>query len=482
MKSKIVSILLVFASVLDVSGQYRSIFSEPFNIQRKTGIDIVGKTHGKFHVFLDGAKMGQLATFNKFLSMDTVYSFNRGGDSLKKVNFYAVKDSFYHVSTEKENPRSYYWNGGVSSDTAAEVLFEFNEKIRGEASDLKMIKSYDQNAVLLHYLENKADDLNFYGVLWKVDSNQYYKRSFSQLLSNRGMEVMDKAVTNDGKVYLLVKRRFVQAAVGSADRIYYELLQLDMVNGISNVIEIKEDSIYLGNMALRMDESNKQLVVAGYYSRTNYREVHGLSFYRLNTQLLDIERKHFCEMTPYQLRRLGVNNIREKDRGIEDLNLLEIVLRSDGGILIVGQVEYSSVLSYGNNNLYVTPYSTVEVVYYHKDEVVVTSVKPDGTFHWNAVIGKKQESQDRYDPFMGVAYGISPKGLFFLSNQDIDNADQLILWQINIYGEVKRNYVCRDRMRVNSFEQTNLTEWVGVCQNFSDLRIIRFDMGDASAH
>ncbi len=79
----------------------------------------------------------------------------------------------------------------------------------------------------------------------------------------------------------------------------------------------------------------------------------------------------------------------EKGSEMENFYLDNIVPRNDGGILLIGEQYYVTTSTY--RDMYGYWYT---INYYHYDDVIITSISPDGKVEWSSVVYKRQVSDN----------------------------------------------------------------------------------------
>lgn len=120
-----------------------------------------------------------------------------------------------------------------------------------------------------------------------------------------------------------------------------------------------------------------------------------------------------------------------------------IVIRSDGGVILVTESEYkyvevvkspiSNFNPYGMSNYYTS--------YYDKNyfyDIWVTSINPDGTVEWVKSIRKSQETQTDDGMYSSFSFFEANNALKFLFNEDIYSNGNFVEFDINPNGNTKR--------------------------------------------
>lgn len=140
--------------------------------------------------------------------------------------------------------------------------------------------------------------------------------------------------------------------------------------------------------------------------------------------------------------------------------------RADGGALLVAEYYDKTVESYEYTNY--DPYygyrtSTRQVEFYEYDDILLFSIKPDGTPSWNNVIRKKQISRE--DRGVNSSYAIinSKQQITFIFNEDVEQNSNVLQYEMEADGALDRKSIFNAnqqevQLRPSSAEQISFNE------------------------
>ncbi|MEM9529229.1 MAG: hypothetical protein AAGA31_21645, partial [Bacteroidota bacterium] len=179
------------------------------------------------------------------------------------------------------------------------------------------------------------------------------------------------------------------------------------------------------------------------------------------------------------IRNIEGKKYNKKNPGIDELSVRDLVLRRDGGALIITernrQLERRSNASRTQvlNNYGIRP-----LVDYHYDELIVFSVHPDGKPHWSNILHKKQYSQDDGGVYSSFLLMENPSSLRFLFNDEIRFENTVSEYVVNGRGEFDRNslFNTRDlelRLRFRDGIQVAANEVVLPSEHRNKLRLVK---------
>jgi hypothetical protein len=143
----------------------------------------------------------------------------------------------------------------------------------------------------------------------------------------------------------------------------------------------------------------------------------------------DISRKNFKEfdidfitqnMTEREAERTKKKESKGKDVELFEYDLDDLVIRDDGGVILIGEQFYINVYTTTYTNSNGTTSSTTTYHYYYND-IVVININPDGVIDWAKKIPKYQESINDGGTYSSYALGFLDDKLFFLFNDNPKN-------------------------------------------------------------
>lgn len=201
-------------------------------------------------------------------------------------------------------------------------------------------------------------------------------------------------------------------------------------------IPFSQKLIYDANYII--DNLNKKLVAAGLYSEKNKGRTNGHFYMSANIPEANPITLKFHPFLKEQVSVLLDKKI-TKNEGVPQMKVQEIVLRRDGGILMI--TEQVKLNERGGNGLsQVDSYGNMIVDYFY-DNIFVASVHPNGAMHWEEILHKRQFSQDDGASYSSYFLMKTPKNLRMIFNDDIRNENLVSEYIIAPSGSKDRNSV-----------------------------------------
>ena len=195
-------------------------------------------------------------------------------------------------------------------------------------------------------------------------------------------------VSNLGNIYVLGK--FTRSAVSTnAQDFEHMIYRYDLATREGVEIKIDIGNRFITDLAFRVDR-NEDIYLAGFYSNLGTDMQAGTLLQKISSsgelllQALDAFEEGFLS------NYLSSSQI---DRGRELRNFFldpedGIILRSDGGVLLIAEKFYVTYQSY--RDMYG---GWVDRALYHYEDVIFTSVSADGRIEWHSIVDKNQMSE-----------------------------------------------------------------------------------------
>ncbi len=218
------------------------------------------------------------------------------------------------------------------------------------------------------------------------------------------------------------------------------------------------------------------LVFSGFYSDRGTYSIKGTYFFHLQPRTREMNNRH---ATPFDFDFLTAfmsEKNREKAKAAElnkdvrrapelyDYSLDELILRSDGGAVLVAeqfyiqQQMYRDYYPYGYypygyySPYYYNRYNTYQTDYYYNyNDIIVVNIRPNGEIEWSARIPKWQETRNDGGYYSSYAMANVRDKLYFIYNDNTRNfsgsksnrvysysggSGTIVLSEVNIRGEV----------------------------------------------
>ena len=296
-------------------------------------------------------------------------------------------------------------------------------------------ESDDGSKVMIYTVEKNSTifahcfDLNSYGYLWysEIETEGRLRDHFAEAL-----------VSNAGAGYFVMNK--------SPNGFRKQRLELDVIRfskGLQKPVtfsvaipEIKSVDEYIV-----YDNVNDYIVVSGLYGNKPNNRLNGL--YALRISVLNPE-KRIYQKYPFdkQLENEIIAEEKDKQEGVIDLEPVDIVLREDGGLVLISEIQktqqrYGGLASADRGR---NPGSRNWTDFFHED-LVMHALFPDGSQHWNLVLHKKQYSQDDNGVYSSYFLFKNRSAIRLFFNDEISSSSTVSEYIITGSGKSQRKSV-----------------------------------------
>lgn len=217
-------------------------------------------------------------------------------------------------------------------------------------------------------------------------------------------------------------------------------------NGNSGAIEyaINTSNLILSSSAIAYDAINKKIVLAAFYT-DNVSTKSGIIYASLGTSVNDsllMIRQPIGEAT--LARMFAGQNLDRSRAGIENLSIEKVILRNDGGAVLVTEVSYVTDYSYYD---YFTQ-NYIRNFEYHFNNVITFSINADGSIDWDAVLRKDQISTNDYGKYSSFALAMTENDISLLYNTRTDRNNGVAYFGIKRNGETESKEIIKPEERI----------------------------------
>ena len=345
--------------------------------------------------------------------------------------------------------------GPVKLDEARTGIFGANKDYFASAV------SEDKKRTLVYSLNPEGRTLEFKGVV--LDENlTVLRRPRASYKAEDDVAAGEAVITNTGSIYVPA---FTQTGGKDfADRLW--ALKLNDSANRFQPVAIPLNERFTGVPVVKVDNVNGRIYVAGFYSDKKAGNYDGVLFSSVSTA----DNSILLQKTmPFDDRLRTATGDRSIRRAFNDYQVRQLVVKNDGGFVLVSEDYYLSMRSgytpgWGYYSFYYTPFMTTpQVREYHYGDVLALSYNADGTLEWPAFVRKEQYSQEDGGLFSSYALLNTGGSLGFLFNDfnrsrstiqlaTIDAAGKSDIRSFALGGQQEPDWLPRSAKQVGSRE------------------------------
>jgi hypothetical protein len=321
------------------------------------------------------------------------------------------------------------------------------------------------------------------------DFNDEWSKKAKLPYNRKSFDVEETQVDRNGNVYLLgviyTEGSNRTARRGKAN------FQYDLVAYMrDSTLDVQEYKInlkdkFVTDLTFRVAD-DADLVFSGFYSEKGVSSMKGTCFFKINPRTKDMTSvstrefdfnfltENLSQRNKEKAKAASMSNDKSKEVELPAFNLDKLILRSDGGALLVAE-QYFIEEQYQNNRYnsygyggfgggfydpFYDPWSyrgngfnRQRDFYYNYNDIIVVNIRPDGEIAWAARIPKSQMSRNDGGIYSSYAMSTVADKLYFIYNEDPRNLDPnrkktfsespdkssvVVLAEVNKEGLVKR--------------------------------------------
>ena len=113
------------------------------------------------------------------------------------------------------------------------------------------------------------------------------------------------------------------------------------------------------------------------------------------------------------------------------------------------------------------------ITYFHYNNILVSSMAPDGSIQWNNILRKKQMMENNYD-LASCFVHIHPESLECFYNDDVNRNSTLINIQVLPNGKLSHNIISRNIFMIAKSIQLSKLEWLSLSANQGNIRLVKY--------
>ncbi len=333
---------------------------------------------------------------------------------------------------------------------------------------LDVLHSEDKNC-LLAVNTSTRDELEI--TCFRLDKMQVLWDKKAQLEDNAfEFNLRSMTLSNAGDFFLISEFNNRRAKLEEHE---YRVLYVGA--GTERLERIPLPDFLTNDVKFAYDNLNHRLVGAGLYSEKNRERANGSFFiaYTPGTSTKIQRAEPFSDKVISILRR---KDVEDDTRGVNDADIRQIMLRRDGGVLMVAERHHEIQRGTAAGRGFWRDGMRTVMDYYY-DDLLVVALHPSGELHWTTVLHKKQYSQDDEATFSSYFLFPTPEKLHFLFNDEIKYENTCSDYLVTPLGEFDRNSLMNTfgqnlRLRFRDALQLNLNECLVPSEFRNKLRLV----------
>ena len=467
--------ILLFSAGFGLTAQTVTI-SEALNIRSDMTYDIIGQMDGNLLLFRDRNTNWEVQAFDQDMELSWKKELELDKRRPRVVGLVPGERDFAIIYSKRDQGeiilKAHRYDAAANLQDSIGLL-SFGKLFH--TPSFRFIYSEDRSHALVYFVENSRTvtaasfDMATLKLVWHTQfkpNNLEYPRDWRQII-----------VANNGDMHLILEKDNRRT---TRENHHYEIYRYGTGTGeklTSYVLPLQGKLTY--DVFFEHDELNDLLVAGGLYS--NESQVRSEGYFYLKIPLQDPNRYllEFHEFDDTFVADLIEKSEKKAKKGLTDGRVQKVVLRRDGGILILGE-RVRTFERTGARSVRATGPGGVRqyITDYYFEDLFVISVHPDGSEHWHKVLHKKQYSQDDNAIYSSFFLAKTPQALRLLFNDEIKAESTVSEYIIDGGGGTDRNSVFSTqdqalRLRFRDAVQVAANELVVPSERRSKLQLVR---------
>lgn len=451
-------------------------FSEDFSIKQDIAYYMLDDMDGNMVLFRDIPRDRIIHVLDdKMLTIGTIpIEFEYKTPIILDV-VKAREDQFSVIYTARKKGVKYlrienFDKEGVLKDT---LTIENSAKLIDTPS-YTIQKSEDESKILLY-------DINFdksiTAIMVDIENLKIlWKHKFENLDIRQTFQINQFIVDNNGSFCISLLKD--NSTIKRKDT-RFEFYIFNEATGKMESVKVPLEGKLCVSSIFKFDKLNNSLVGAGLFAKKNAIKAQGTFYINVplenresyNLSYTDFDEKFIREY----LQKKNISN----NSGINSTEVRDIILRRDGGVLLLGErietkgrqnINTSADFGNGERNLRAD---------YYFDQIFVASIHPNGKKHWTNIFQKKQYSFDDGGIYSSYFTFVGKKGVRLLFNDEIRSQSTISEFTINGTGDYKRRAIINTigtdiKLRVRDAVQISSNEIIVPSQYRNKLKMVKF--------
>ncbi len=340
-----------------------------------------------------------------------------------------------------------------------------------------LLSENKENIILFHTefyskLEFTSFNLKTMSVLWE--------QKIAPDDMQNGINFQQLVVNNQGGMHLIINRENDRLKKDKPHCFEIFNRQPDKEGIVKTKVQLVDKLTY--DVVFKADNLNESLIAGGLYSEKNKARTQGYYYLNIPNKQPDAYTLQYQEFEESLMEEL-VEKKSKITKGLFDVEVQDLVIRRDGGVLMV--CEQRKELERNQANYYGTTYGStadqskahLSADFYYED-LFVLSMHPDGSRHWEKVLHKKQYAQGEDAVFSSFFLAKTPQHMRLIYNDDIQNEGIVSEYVVQGNGKNERNTILNTedreiKLRLQESLQISPNEVIVPSEANSKLKLVR---------
>ncbi len=427
---------ITYSQVISVSGPNKVSSKTPrFAILGKNEQGIIVRRYGKTDTEID--------IYNDRLDLEKTKTVHLGESAMiKSITLNASGATAFYLEDGKEMSILYgrFLNSKFES-SGKPVPIDTLTDVKGSAYDRWRFTSSQNRYYYMFYSKTYEEEavktVSINVVSRTLDT--FHNATFE--IKGDNMEFFEAIVNNDGDTWVILKE--IEDKKADPKPIDFEVHYFRADSNETGSYVLNSRNAVYGQPKVVIDNLNSLLIFSGFANTPDSKgnpAAGGLLFRSVDPYTgreVASGQQAFSKQFIYELTGLDTSRIENR---VYTFKIRDIMQRVDGGALVITESEYSET-NQDDFSTYVSPgfsnFRTVTVFYFN--DIVVFSISPKGSMEWQAILRKKQISEDDNGAYSSFTTMNTGDRLRFIYPVDIYSGADAGEYQLFAQGKMARD-------------------------------------------
>lgn len=303
-----------------------------------------------------------------------------------------------------------------------------------------------------------------------------WDRSFTPPDFSFERDFLDAKIDNQGNAYMILEK---DNRKSKRNTTRFDVLYFNSRTLLDRYFKLSMKGKMWFDVEFQYDNLNQRLIAAGLFSSRKWGEANGFFYLTANPNAPEYYNLSFEDFDTRFLTTILGKEVK-KDIGISEISIQDLILRRDGGVLMIAERNKSFSRRNASYNSFYTPDNPAGYqVDYHYNDVMLISAHPNGEIHWRELLRKRQFSQDddaKYSSYFLMRGGNS---LRFLYNDEVKSDTNVNEYLVLGTGQSKRKSLFNTEEKevyllFRYAIQISASEFLVPSERRGELRLVRF--------
>ncbi len=267
------------------------------------------------------------------------------------------------------------------------------------------------------YAKNENEKFNYKVI--DTDLKTVWEKMVTMPFKDKNFHVSTYKIDNDANVVMLASVTRDGKNIKGVPNYTYKIIQYDYKKDEFTKMDLSLGKLFISEITFRLDDKNK-IIAAGFFSKTIGDYISGAFYLRIDRAKLEIESSGHKEFSKDFLSVYLSDRKIRKGREVYGYDLDHLVLKADGGAILVAEQYYVHVVTTttrGPNGVT----TTTTTYYYYYNDIIAVNINPDASIKWIKRIPKAQYSVNDGGYFSSYVFGVKDDKMYFAFNDNIKN-------------------------------------------------------------